>query len=213
MMAEEVTNEIWVNSWFTIWYEPRATMRRIVDTDPRKFVRAIYFVVGAIGAIYSQVAPVSADLSANLPHVPRLGPIGVVIAVLFSGLVSIITFYGLAALYRWSGAILGGTATRIEMRSAVAWSQVPGIYLQVVNIVTAILGFDVATTPSSVSPYGVVESIIGIWVLVISLKCVGEVHHFSAWRALGAFLLGTLLMLAVLAGGIIAIWVAVRAVM
>jgi hypothetical protein len=34
-----------------------------------------------------------------------------------------------------------------------------------------------------------VESIISIWSFIVMLHCVGEVHRFSAWRALGAFLL------------------------
>ena len=34
-----------------------------------------------------------------------------------------------------------------------------------------------------------IEMVIGIWSLVVLLKCLGEVHGFSAWRALGAVLL------------------------
>jgi hypothetical protein len=61
-----------------------------------------------------------------------------------------------------------------------------------------------------VSPLSLIESIVGIWIFVISLKCLGEVHHFSAWRALGAILLGTFAMLAVAAGIVITIWLAIR---
>jgi hypothetical protein len=45
-----------------------------------------------------------------------------------------------------------------------------------------------------------------VWQVVIGLKCVGEAHAFSAWRALGAVILsvilvgGGLLMLAVILG-------------
>jgi hypothetical protein len=44
------------------------------------------------------------------------------------------------------------------------------------------------------------------------LKCIGEVHHFSAWRALGAIVVGTLAMLAVIAGIVATIWLAVRVI-
>ena len=47
------------------------------------------------------------------------------------------------------------------------------------------------------------------WVFVITLKCLGEVHRFSAWRALGALVLGALAMFAVVAGVIATIWLAV----
>jgi hypothetical protein len=34
-----------------------------------------------------------------------------------------------------------------------------------------------------------VEAIISIWSFILMLHCVGAVHRFSAWRALGAFVL------------------------
>jgi hypothetical protein len=46
---------------------------------------------------------------------------------------------------------------------------------------------------------------------VISLKCLGEVHRFSAWRALGAILLGILAMIGMAIGVLAAIWLAVVA--
>jgi Yip1 domain len=205
-MADEAAADIWVDSWFTIWYAPRATIRRIVDADPHKFVIGLAFAAGALASLYSLLNP-----SANA-HLPHFGPIGVALGVILSGVASIVSLYGLAALYRWSGGVLGGTATRVEMRSALAWAQVPGLYLQMVNIITAALGFDSTTVASSVSPYGIVESLIGLWVFVILLKCIGEVHHFSAWRALGAIVVGTLAMLAVLAGIVATIWPAVRVI-
>ncbi len=205
-MADEAAADIWVDSWFTIWYQPRATIRRIVDADPHKFVLGLAFAAGAVASLYSLLNP-----AAN-SHWPHLGPIGIALGVIFSGVVSVISLYGLAALYRWSGGIIGGTATRVEMRSALAWAQVPGLYLQMVNIITAALGFDSAAVPAAVSPYSIVESLIGLWVFVILLKCIGEVHHFSAWRGLGAILIGTLAMFAVIAGIVATIWIAVKVV-
>ena len=34
-----------------------------------------------------------------------------------------------------------------------------------------------------------IEAIISIWSFILMLLCVGEVHRFSAWRTLSAFLL------------------------
>jgi Yip1-like protein len=207
-MADEAASDIWVNSWFTIWYEPRATIRRIVDTDAHRFVVGIAFVSGAMAAIYSQVAVSTASVS-SLPHLPRFGTIGLAVGTIISGVLSIISLYGLAALYRWSGHILGGTATRVEMRSALAWAEVPGLYLGLANIVAALIGFDAPGAPSAWSGSQVVDSIAGIWIFVISLKCIGEVHRFSAWRALGAIILGFLAMVAVVVGIVGTIWLAV----
>jgi hypothetical protein len=36
--------------------------------------------------------------------------------------------------------------------------------------------------------------VIGIWSLVVLLKSLGEVHNFSAWKALGAALLAMVIV-------------------
>ena len=208
-MADEAAGDVWVDSWFTIWYRPCATMRLIVATDPRKFVLGLAWFAGALAALNSQVMLSATDLPPNLPHLPHFGPFGIAVIAFLSGLLSVISIYGLGALYRWAGAILGGTATAIEVRAALVWSQVPGLYLAVVVIIATALGLNTPTVPPSISLFSVVESIVGFWVFVISLKCLGEVHRFSAWRALGAVLLGALAMFAVVAGVIATIWLAV----
>ena len=212
-MADEVADaaagDVWVDSWLTIWYRPRATIRRIVDTDPRKFVLGIAWLAGALAALNNQVAAATIDLPANVAHFPRLGPIGITIAAFIFGVLSVVGLYGLASLYRWSGHILGGTAAKVEVRAALAWSLVPGIYLTVVTIAATMLGFYTAPAPDLTSPLNLVQTTIGIWVFVIALKCLGEVHRFSAWRALGAILLGTLAMFAVVIGVVATIWLAV----
>src|SRR5713226_6970140 len=108
--ADAATGDVWVDSWLTIWYRPRTTIRRIVDTDPRKFVLGIAWIAGALAVLNSQVMLATIELPAHVPHLPRLGPIGVAIAALFCGVLSVLGLYGLAALYRWAGHILGGTA-------------------------------------------------------------------------------------------------------
>jgi hypothetical protein len=210
-MADAVVGDVWVDSWFSIWYRPRATIRAIVDTDPRKFVLGLAWFAGALAGLNSQVMLATADLPSNFPHLPHFGPFGVAMVAMFSGLLSVASIYGLGALYRWAGAILGGTATAAEVRAAIVWSQVPELYLMVVIIIATVLGFNTPTIPPSTSLFSIVESVVGIWVFVISLKCLGEVHHFSAWRALGAILLGVLAMAGVAIGAIAAIWLAVVA--
>jgi hypothetical protein len=45
---------------------------------------------------------------------------------------------------------------------------------------------------------------------VISLKCLGEVHRFSAWRALSAFLLGIFATIAVVVAIVATVSLAMR---
>jgi len=210
-MADAVAGDVWVDSWFSIWYRPRATIRAIVDTDARKFVLGLAWFAGALAGLNSQVMLATVDLPSNLPHLPRFGPFGIAMVALFSGLLSVASIYGLGALYRWAGAMLGGTATAVEVRAAIVWSQVPELYLMTVIIIATVFGFNTPTVPPSTSLFSIVESIVGIWVFVISLKCLGEVHRFSAWRALGAILVCILAMLAMAIGVIAALWLAVVA--
>jgi hypothetical protein len=210
-MADAVAGDVWVDSWFSIWYRPRATIRAIVDTDARKFVLGLAWFAGALAGLNSQVMLATVDLPSNLPHIPRFGPFGIAMVALFSGLLSVASIYGLGALYRWAGAMLGGTATSVEVRAAIVWSQVPELYLMTVIIIATVLGFNTPTVPPSTSLFSIIESIVGIWVFVISLKCLGEVHRFSAWRALGAILLGILAMIGMAIGVLAAIWLAVVA--
>ncbi len=212
-MADEVAaaaGNIRIGSWLTIWYRPRATIRRIVDTDPTRFVLGIAWIAGALGVLNSQVMLTTIDLPPKLPHLPRLGASGIAIAAFIIGVGNIVVLYCLAALFRWSGQILGGSAQAIEVRAALAWSQVPSLYLSVAMISAMVLGLYTPPASHTASPLSLIESIIGIWAFVISLKCLGEVHRFSAWRALGTILLGFFAVFAVVAGIVITIWLAVR---
>jgi hypothetical protein len=211
MADEAAPGDVWVDSWSTIWYRPRATIRSIVDTDARKFVLGIAWFAGALAALNEEVMLATVDLSSTrMPHLPRLGPLGTAIFAFISGVISIITIYAGGSLFRWAGAILGGTATRVEVRAALAWAQVPTLYLTVVVIIAALLGLDLPTLSAPTSVFGAVESIIALWIFVILLKCVGEVHRFSAWRALGALLLGSLATFAVLAGLVLILYFIIK---
>jgi hypothetical protein len=209
-MADIAAVDVWVDSWVTIWYQPRATIRRIVATNPKKFVVGIAWMAGALAALDAQVAVATIDYPPDIPHLPRLGPIGVAIAAILFGLASVVSLYGGAALYRWASHFVGGTADAIEVRAALAWSQVPGLYLEVVIIIATALGLYTPSVSGAVFPLSLIETIVGVWVFVITLKCLGEVNRFSAWRALGAILIGTLATLGVVAAIVATIWLAAR---
>ena len=202
--------DIWVEAWLAIWVRPRATMRRIVDTDPRKFAVGIAFVAGALAMLNIRSGMFGAPMPRMHLRMPPIGPFSLALTALFMGGVSVALLYAFGALYRWSGAMLGGTADAVKVRAALAWSQVPGIYLTIVGIIAAALGTVPAASArsSTHSPLALLDGGVAIWAFVISLKCLGEAHGFSAWRALGAILLGLLAILIVVFGVAITIWLA-----
>ena len=188
-----------ITSFFTIWTAPRATIRRIVDTDPTRNVIALAAVGPAIGMLASQWSR-ALDNNANLSV---LWPLWVALIVALSAAVGVLSVFILGALFKWSGSLLGGVARSVEVRAAIAWSSVPGIAAQIILLIAVLLGVPMPTphAPPGTLPHidpalhkvMVVQGMLGFWGLVILLKSLGEVHRFSAWRALGAILIPPLI--------------------
>jgi Yip1 domain len=191
--------------WITIWTSPRATIRRIVDVEPRYQVVFLATLAGALSGLESAW---SRPPTAAIPGIGSW-PMLVVTFVVLGGILGIIGLYINGALLKWSGAFLGGSATQVEVRAALAWGEIPAIVAMAVGVISILLG---AGAPLTALASGSIEgpslgttlfhAVLGIWSFVITLKCLGEVHRFSAWRALGAMAI-VLLAAAVVLGGVL----------
>ena len=191
-MANAATDSI--TPFFTIWTEPRATIRRNVDSDPTRHVIVLASIAPARAALESKWSKALGDAGS----VSALWPIGVVFSVAVAVMVGIAVLYLNGAVLRWSGALLGGTATSTEVRAAFAWSQIPSITGGAITLAALLTGAiaplqtgtggALKATPQLVE-LGLLNGILGLWGFVVSLKCLAEVHRFSAWRALGAVLI------------------------
>jgi hypothetical protein len=182
-----------LSPYIRIWTEPRATIREIVERDPRRHVIALAAIGPALVAMESAWSKmVSAQTTPSI-----LWPIGVAFVAVFAGMVGVMVLYFNAAMLRWTGSMLGGTATRVEARAALAWSRIPGIAAALINVAMMLLG--VATPPVVTGQFpaftpsfiglGFVDFVLALWGFVVLLQCLGEVHGFSAWRALSAILI------------------------
>ena len=200
-MADQAGGSI--TSFFTIWTEPRATIRRIVDTDPTRNVIALVAIGPAIGALASQWSKALGN-NANLSV---LWPLWVVISVAIQAALGVLFLYIFGVIFKWSGSLIGGVASRVEVRAAVAWSQVPAIAAEIVLLLAVLMGIPipVPTTPNTFPQIDpafykvmVIEGVLGFWGFIVSLKCIGEVHRFSAWRALVAILIPPIIALVVI---------------
>jgi hypothetical protein len=202
----------WLAPWFTIWISPRATIRRIVDADPEKFVLGIAWVAGALAAldmeVSSQQMPGGAAFATD--WISSLGPFGLAAFAFGLGVFGVAMLYILGGLYRWSGGVLGGTARTIEVRSALAWAQVPAIYVTILGVIAAIAAPAAPIQPGqlpSFSLWSLARMALGAWALVIPLKTLGEVHRFSAWRSFSAMMLGDLVIGAAAVAIVIAVFI------
>jgi hypothetical protein len=188
-----------ITPFFTIWTEPRATIRRIVDTDPKRNVIALAAIGPAIGALAGQWSKAMQN-NANLSV---LWPLWVAFIVAIQAALGVVFLFILAAVFKWSGSLLNGVASQVEVRAALAWSQVIGIVGEIVLLISVLMGIPIPHQAPGTIPqidpafYKIlfVEGILGFWGLIVSLKCVGEVHRFSAWRALAAMLIPPLIAL------------------
>ena len=128
-----------ITPFFTIWTEPRATIRRIVDTDPTRYVVALAAIGPAINALAGQWSK-AMDSTANLSV---LWPLWVAFNVAFQAVLGVVFLYIGAVILTWSGGLLGGVASRVEMRAATAWAQIPGIAAEIALLVAVLTGVPV----------------------------------------------------------------------
>jgi Yip1 domain len=203
-MANDLADSI--SPFFSIWIEPRATIRRIVESDPTRNVLALAAIGPAINSLISQWSAVINGTA----HPSVLWPLWVAFSVAIQAAFGILFLYIFAAVFRWSGSLLGGTATGVEVRAALAWSQVPAIVAEIILLFALFAGVPMPKMLPGRLPLidpafykvMVVEGVLGIWGFIISLKCIGEVHRFSAWRAFLAILIPPIIVLVIVGLGV-----------
>lgn len=193
-----------LNPWISIWTMPRATMRQILDTDPRRLVIPLALIAGVVGALGA--VPALPSLTDRFSAGP--GVMALALALVLVPLCSLLMLYVVGWLLSVTGRWLDGTGDSVGMRAALAWSNVPAIWgglLLIPHFVT--LGArpadpaDLLHNPGALfleGILGLLKLVLAVWQLVVLLKCVGEAHGFSAWRALGAGILAFLIVCAVL---------------
>ena len=182
--------------WFAVWFHPRETIRRIVETNPGKYVLII--------SVLSEFC-----LTVDSARAKNAGD-GMSLSMIFVESVLIGIVFGPFLLYvggwilTWAGRKIGGQAESIEVRAAIAWSAVPILLSFIIFVLEFFfVGKELFTskTPlvnsntflNSVTVLGgSVEAIISVWAFIIFLKCLGEVHRFSAWKSLLAILFALL---------------------
>jgi len=195
-----------ISPFFSIWIEPRATIRRLVDSDPTRNVLALAAIGPAINSLISQWSAVINGTT----HPSVLWPLWVAFSVAIQAVFGILFLYIFAAVFRWSGSLLGGIATSVDVRAALAWSQVPAIVAEIILLFALFAGVPMPKMLPGRLPLidpafykvMVVEGVLGIWGFIVSLKCVGEVHRFSAWRAFAAILIPPIIVLVIVGLGV-----------
>jgi hypothetical protein len=182
-------------------------MRQIVDTDPRRHVLLLAALSGT-ATVLAQ-AEAATQLGVDLPIALIL-----TISILIGSLLGWLQMYVGGAILKASGRVFRGQASAEEVRAAISWSSIPNI-LSLVLWVPLLAIYGQATLADAVPVLEaraaadpvfasvalvasllivVLDVLLVVWQAVLYLKCLAEVHRFSAWRALGAVLLPPMAM-------------------
>ncbi len=191
-----------ITPFFTIWTEPRATIRRIVDTDATRYVIAL----AAIGPGLNALAGQWSKAISGTGHLSILWPLWVAFSVAFQAGLGVLGLFIGAAILKWSGGLLGGVASRVEVRAAMAWSQIPGIAFESVLLIAVLSGVPMPQANGGSLPHIdpafykilIVEVVLAVWGGIVGIYCLAEVHRFSAWRAFCSTLIPALVAMVVL---------------
>lgn len=187
-----------LNPWVAIWFRPRAAMRQILATDPRRLVHSLAVLGTTLSLLLGYVQPL-----ALLPQTATGMLVFKIVTGILGGLLGLYLGAGLTTM---TGRWLGGRGAFTEVRAASAWSCVPAIWsgLLLLPLVTFAgadgLNLDpqrMMGEPVSMALFfavGAGRVTIGIWRFFTSLKCLAEAHRFSAWRAFGAVLLAIVIV-------------------
>lgn len=183
----------------TIWEAPRATIRRIVDTDPRHLVTLLFFLGGLRSGI---------DVALERAATTDVPLALVALLCLVTGLVAIPTAYLSAWYVRWVATWFGGVASRAEAAAAIAWATVPSLAGTAVLFVArlALFGTEIfrsdqpaaaAASPLLTTTLRLAPIVFMLWSGTVAIVCFAEVNRFSVTRAVLAHATAVLLAVAV----------------
>jgi hypothetical protein len=190
--------------WFSMWFKPRETIQSIVDNNPKQSVLLLAALSG-ISKVLDQLSLKNAADTFSLSGI-------LAIAIILGPIIGIAYLYVGGFLLKHTGHWLGGKSSGTNVRAAIAWSCVPLAWSLLLLIPElALFGkewFARATPTMDAHPYlamsfGAIEVTMAIWTLIVLSKSLGQVHGFSAWRALGACLIAAPLMVVVIGSALL----------
>lgn len=107
-ISERGTMKQGKSPWLTIWTSPRATIRRIVDYDPKHLVLVLAMLAGFANALNTTSAN-------NLGDILSI-PIILLICAIIGPIFGVIGLYVYGALLKWTGGWIGGQGSSVQIR-------------------------------------------------------------------------------------------------
>jgi hypothetical protein len=184
--------------WLSVWLKPRKAIERILATNPRRHV----LLLASLGGL--SVIPVGAidgALTAEKLDWPKLAAF-----IVLGSAIGIASLYVSAFFLRWSGKLLGGRASQVELRAVVAWRVVPSVIGLAVCIIALVgmklfvaAGVFAAASPVLVTTLRWLTGFLALWSLIAMMSMLARVQGFGFWRVVLNAILGLLLLPLILA--------------
>jgi hypothetical protein len=178
-----------------MWFAPRRTLRAILDSGDR---RAVLPLAAALGVSQALDQAANHDMGARA-GLPAILATGIAVGAVAGPLVLLLA----GSVLRWTGSWLGGRGSAVELRTGLAWGQVPAVSALPLWVPVILAGgrevFRAApelsaSATATVLACGIAMAGAALWGAATSVLCVAEAHRFSAWKGLGTVLLGLLVV-------------------
>jgi signal peptidase I len=178
-----------LNPWLSAPIRPRATIRQFARATP---VHTFLLLCAAVGV--ANVLQALFDISSIWRDWPALA-----IMIVLGGVVGIAGGYVSAAAMRLAGRLLGGRASAVQVRRAVAWGSAPVVWgLLAAAVLLPLHSLSGGAVPLAITK--VVLGLAGLWSLVTIIAMLMEVQGFGIVRGIASFAAGSALTLGLALG-------------
>lgn len=180
--------ELEIRPWLSIWVKPRQTVRALINYNVkyRFFVLSLLYGLPTVLQLaqnlsLGSVISMPAILLFSLILSPLMGAIGLLLCTLF---------------IVWTGKILGGKATFLEMRCAISWSNATNlvtviIWLALIGQFKEMIFYEgFVKMPMThqesawLSVYFLIQLVVSVWSFILLVCGVSEANRFSVWKGL-----------------------------
>lgn len=167
----------------TIWFNPGITIRRIIKTNPRKYVLPLSALFGVFN--FTPIAFIVLG-ALDFSHEDPLSLFSLfTFGVLGGAVMGALYCYPMGLLISLVGRLMGGIANWEESRAAWAWASIAYIPIIILSLFSMVFRTLDQTWANGLAA-GVF--LLSLWItwfycLVVIYSCIAEVHKFSGMKA------------------------------
>jgi signal peptidase I len=182
--------------WLSVWLRPRATVDGILTGDPARHVLLLAALYGIAQLVFQMIGAGWEWLLIDW----RVATCVVICGALWG----MLGLYISALFLRWTGWLLGGDASQVELRAVQAWGFVPAIAGLVVALGILLIQWTARVwqqNPSAILTTGapIVAAILGLWSVTVTMLMLARVQQFGFWRTIVSYAIGAILLMLLIA--------------